>query len=94
MSLKVLRKKNDSDIAEKQKLREENARLKKQCAAVANGPLQILVRSLEKENAELTKNLKTTSQVLGKEIRGYKRALDVSSFLTVNDILTLSRPLS
>ena len=82
MSVNVLKKKNESDVKEIQKLKEENARLKKQCAFVTNG--QSIVNCLQKENNELAKNLQTTSEVLGKKIRGYKRALNVSFFL--NDI--------
>ena len=78
MSVNVFRKKNESDVVEIRKLKEENARLKKQYGAVTNG--QSRVQHLHKENAELAKNLQTTSEVLGKEIRGYRRALDVSSF--------------
>ena len=69
----------ESDVEEIQKLKEENVRLKKQCAATTNG--ESIVQGLQKANNELTKNLQTTSEVLGEELRGYKRALNVSFFL-------------
>ena len=80
MSLAVLKQKSSCDNEERERLKRENELLKKELATLKNNNAEnvLKMKGLRKENDELTRNLKSTSETLMKEINGLKKEIKVS----------------